>query len=87
MNLSTKQEQTHRHRALWLPRGRGGGAGMEWEIGVSRCKIYRMDKQQGPNVQHKELFQYPVINHNAKEYVQVCVTESFCCIAEINTTL
>ena len=24
---------------------------------------------------------YPVINHDAKE----CVTESFCCIAEINT--
>ena len=28
--------------------------------------IYRMDKQQGPTVEHREL--YPVRNHNAKEY-------------------
>ena len=27
-----------------------------------------MDKQQGPSVQHRELFQYPVINHTGKEY-------------------
>ena len=37
--------------------------------------------------------QYPVINHNGKEYkkecvcVCVCVTESLCCTAEINTIL
>ena len=35
--------------------------------------------------------QYPVINHNGKEYKKECVymfiTESFCYIAEINTTL
>ena len=30
--------------------------------------IYRMDKLQGPTVQHRELYiQYPVINHNWKE--------------------
>ena len=39
--------------------------------------------------------QYPVINHNRKEYekecvcvyVCVCITESLCCIVEINTIL
>ena len=33
--------------------------------------------------------QYPVINHNGKEYEKeyVCIIESFYCIAEINTTL
>ena len=26
-----------------------------------------MDKQQGPTEQHRELYQYPMINHNGKE--------------------
>ena len=32
--------------------------------------IYRMDKQQGPTVEHMELYytQYPMINYNGKEY-------------------
>ena len=43
--------QTH---GQWLPRGRGlqrAGEGV-W---VSRCKsLYRVDKQQGPTVQHRK---------------------------------
>ena len=35
--------------------------------------------------------QYPIINHNGKEYekeyVYLCVTESLCCIPETTTTL
>ena len=60
-----------------------------------------MDKQQDPTVQHTgNYIQYPVINHNGKEYrkerVCVCVyiyntcintTESLCCTAVISTTL
>ena len=31
--------------------------------------LYRMDKQQGPVVQHRKLYiQYPVISHNGKEH-------------------
>ena len=43
-------------RDLWLPsgKGRGGGGWMDWEFGVSRCKL--MDKQQGPTVQYRELY-------------------------------
>ena len=31
----------------------------------------------------------PVINPDGKEYEKeyICVTESFCCVAEVNTTL
>ena len=31
---------------------------MGWEFGISGCKliIYRMDKQQGPTVEHRELY-------------------------------
>ena len=36
---------------------------------------FRMDKQQGPTVCHRECIQSPGINHNGKEYKQrtVCV--------------
>ena len=34
--------------------------------------MYRMDKQQGP-----------VINHNEKNIKNICITESLCCTAEI----
>ena len=36
MNLSTKQEQTHRHRRtdLWLPRGRKMGEGWIRSLGL-----------------------------------------------------
>ena len=34
-----------------------------------QTSIYRMNKQQGPTVLHRELYiQYPVIHHNGKEY-------------------
>ena len=47
MNISTEQKQIHGHRE----QGGGSGRGMEWEVGISRCKLsYRMDKQQGPTV-------------------------------------
>ena len=53
MNLSVKQNQTHRHRAQtcscqgergW---GRDGRGVWDWQI---QTIIYRMDKQQGPTV-------------------------------------
>ena len=53
---------------LWLPRGWGGG-GMEWELGISRCKLLYIGW-----INNKVLLcstgnyiQYPVINHNGKE--------------------
>ena len=62
MNLSTKHKQSHRQRSdLWLPSGGGGTRRMD---GVGVCNkqlqpiIYRIDKQQGPTVQHREL--YPI---------------------------
>ena len=32
--------------------------------------IYRIDKQQGPTIQYRELhsIRYPMINHNGEEY-------------------
>ena len=42
MNLSTKQKQTHRHREQTCGHqgmADGVGGGMEWESGISKCKL------------------------------------------------
>ena len=58
LNLSMKQKQTHRYRGQICGcqgGSRGGGAGMGvWDQQMQTGK-YRIDKQQGPTVEHKEL--------------------------------
>ena len=56
MNLSTKQKQTHRHREQtcgcqggW---GVGGDGSGDWDQQMPTI-TQRMDKQQGPTVQHR----------------------------------
>ena len=86
MNLSTKQKQTKRHReqtcgcqgGWWWERDRLGA----WDQ-QRQTIMYRMDNQQGPIVQHRELYSISCVNHNGKEYEK----ESLCCAAEIKTTL
>ena len=39
MNVSVKQKQTHRPREGSCGRQGEGGGGMDWEFGVSRCKV------------------------------------------------
>ena len=50
--------------------GEGGGGGKDWECGISRCQLLYMGW-----INNKVLLcstwnsiQYPVINHNGKEY-------------------
>ena len=70
-SLSMKQKQTRRHREeTGGCQGGGGGRGMDWEFGISRCKLLHIGWI------NKKVFlyntgnhiQYPVINHNRKEY-------------------
>ena len=71
MNLSMKQKQNHGHREQ--TGGCQGGGGWErdglrvWDQQM-QTGIYKMDKKQGPTVQHRDYIQYPMINHNGKEY-------------------
>ena len=48
-------------------------------------KFYRMDKQQGPTVQHRELYSISCDKPYGKVYEKeyICITESFCCTAKI----
>ena len=65
MNSCTKQKETHRHReqTCGCRRGGGGGGGRREGGGVwgqqMQAIIYRLDKQQGPTVQHRELDSIP----------------------------
>ena len=81
----------------------GGGLGeeMDWEFGVSRCKLLYIEWISNKVLLYStgNYIQYCVINHNGKkyekEYIYMCVyiythtyiTESLCCTVEINTTL
>ena len=62
MNLPTKQKWTYRHReqTFGCQRGRDVGEGQigswDWQMQNSIC---RMDKQQGPTVQHREPYPIP----------------------------
>ena len=80
---------------LVVAKGKGAGGGLHWEFGINRCKLLYTGW-----INNKILLcstgnytQYPVINHNGKEYIYVytymyiCIMESICCTAEINTTL
>ena len=94
VNLSTKQKQTPRQReqtcgCLW---GGGGGGGIDWEFGVSRCKLVYIGWININTLPCStgNYIQYPVINHNKsmkKEYIYIYISESLCCTAEINTKL
>ena len=97
MNSSIKQKQIHRQRTdLWLPVGRKGRGMTEWEVGISRYKLLYIEciSKKVLLCNTGNYIQYPVINHNGKErkgiyntFIYIYITESFCCIAEINPTM
>ena len=92
MNLSMKQKQTHRCREQACG-CQGGGRGRDWEFGVSRGRPLHTEWISNKVLLYStgNYIQYPLINHNGKEYEKECIyiriTELLCCAAEINTTL
>ena len=43
-----------------------------------QTSTHRMDKHQGPTVQHRNYTHYPMINHNGGEYIYMCVCVCVC---------
>ena len=43
MNLSMKQTDSQSENRLVIARGEGGGGQMDWEFGVSRCKLLHIE--------------------------------------------
>ena len=79
MNLTTKQKQTHRHREQTCGCQVGVGGGLDSEFGVSRCKLLYREWINNKVLLYStgSYIQYPVINHNGKEYekeyIYMCV--------------
>ena len=52
-----------------VAKGEEGGGGMDWEFGISRCKLVYLEWINNVLLYRTgNYIQYPVINHNGKEY-------------------
>ena len=53
-----------------VAKGEGVGGGMEWEFGVSRCKLLYVGWINNKVLLYstENYIRYPMINHNGKEY-------------------
>ena len=68
MNLPMKQKQTHR-LVIAGGGGVGVGGGMDWEFGISRCKLLYTECINNKVLENSTgNYSYLVINHNGKEY-------------------
>ena len=59
MNLSTEEKKTHRHGEQTCGcQVTGGGSRMDWEFGVSGCKLLRLEYISNEVLLYREL--YPI---------------------------
>ena len=66
----TERDSQTQRTDLWLPRGKVGGGGKDWEFGISRCKLAYTGWINNKVLVYStgSYIQYPGINHNGKEY-------------------
>ena len=88
----TERDSQTQRTDLWLPRRWGDGGGKDWEFAVSRCKLLHTGWINNKVALYStgNYIQYPGINRMEKSMnknAYMCITESLCCTAEINTTL
>ena len=59
---------------LVVVKGEAGGRGLGWEFGISRCKLVYIEWINNKVLLYStgNYIQYPVINHNRKEYEKEC---------------
>ena len=53
-----------------VAKGEGGRGGMDWEFGISKCKLLYIAWINNQVLLYStgNYIQYPVVNHNGKEY-------------------
>ena len=59
-----------------VAKGEGVGGGMEWEVGVSKCKLLYIEWINNRVLLYStdNYIQYPMISHNGKEYLKrMCI--------------
>ena len=64
INLFMKQKQTHKENRLAVEKREEGGEGMDWEFGISRCKLVYLELIKNKVLLYStgNYIQYPVIN-------------------------
>ena len=81
-NKPIHETETRKQTRLVVAKVEGVGRGMKWEAGVSRCKLLDIEWRNSRSycLAQRTIIQYPMINHNGKEYtiknVYICITES-----------
>ena len=58
-----------------VAKGEGGGGGMDWAFGISRCKLLYTGWISNKVLLYSmgKYIQYLVMNHNEKEYEKDCI--------------
>ena len=75
INLSAKQKLTHRHRQQICGCQLRGGEELNCKFGISRCKLLYIEQINKVLLYSPENYiQYPIINHNRKEYENMRIT-------------
>ena len=88
MNHREMRKLTDKEKKLVVAKG-GGGVGMSWETGVSRCKLLHTEWINNKFLLYSigNCNQYPEISHNGKEYLKDCIyvyiNATLYCAAEI----
>ena len=98
-NKKNRKRISEIENRLGVAKGEVGGRGLDWEFETSRCKLVYTESINNKVLLYSigNYIQYPVINHNGKEYekeyiyvyMYVCkyTTESLSSSAETNTTM
>ena len=75
MNVQTRNRFIDIDNRLVVAKGDGGKGGKDWEFGVSRCKLLYLEWINNKVLMYStgNYIQYPVINHNGKEYKKECL--------------
>ena len=90
MTLTMKEKLTHRCRKqTYSCRRMRGREEMDWEFGVSRCKLSHIGwiHNKGEPYLPYLLYLLMIIEKNIERNPCVCIPESLCRTAEINTPL
>ena len=71
----TETDSQTQRTDLWLPSGRRGGRGKDWEFGINRCKLLYTGWINNKVLLYStgKYIQYPVIKHNGKGYEKECI--------------
>ena len=86
-----KQRQTNIEKRLVVANRVGVGGGVKWEVGISRRKLFYIKWINSKVLLYsaRNSSQYPMINHNGKEYLKrmrvhiyiyIYKIESLCCM-------